>query len=117
MGRIHRASGDEVVVKRLSGEAEDVAARLGRSLAFERFVDGLGPGRIHAPHFLGAGAGAGAGADADADAGLCTLIATSAAGRGFFPAPDMDEARATALARAATPGLLEPFLVRRTEDG
>ncbi len=45
-------------------------------------------------------------------AGLCTLIATSAAGKGFFPARDVDVGAATALAGEATPGLLEPFLDR-----
>lgn len=48
------ASGEKVVVKRLSGEPEDIAARLGHSLAFERFVDGLPAGRLSVPAYLGA---------------------------------------------------------------
>ncbi len=48
------ASGEKVVVKRLSGEPDDIAARLGRSLAFERFVEGLPADRLSVPAFLGA---------------------------------------------------------------
>ena len=44
-------------------------------------------------------------------AGLCTLVATSAAGAGHFPVHDVDETGGIAFARDTTPGLLEPFLV------
>jgi putative membrane protein len=42
--------------------------------------------------------------------GLTDLVATTAGGRQYVEVIDLDEAGATALATAATPGLLEPFL-------
>ena len=45
-------------------------------------------------------------------AGLATLTATTAAGRQGYAVADVDPARALALADAAVPGLLEPFLER-----
>jgi len=42
--------------------------------------------------------------------GLATLTATTAAGRQRYLALDVDEAEALRIARAATPGLLDPFL-------
>jgi putative membrane protein len=42
--------------------------------------------------------------------GLTDLIATTAGGRQYVEVIDLDEARATALAASATPGLLDPFL-------
>lgn len=44
-------------------------------------------------------------------AGLATLTATTAAGRQHYSTMDIPDARAVALADAATPGLLKPFLV------
>jgi putative membrane protein len=46
-------------------------------------------------------------------AGLTDLVATTAGGRQSVEVIDLDDARATALAMAATPGLLEPFLEQR----
>ncbi len=43
-------------------------------------------------------------------AGLCTLIATTAAGKQQYAAIDIPVAEATALANAAVPGLIEQFL-------
>ena len=42
--------------------------------------------------------------------GLTDLVATTAGGRQHVRVLDLDEAAATALAAAATPGLLGPFL-------
>lgn len=44
--------------------------------------------------------------------GIATMSATIAAGNGAATTLDIDEQAATALARQATPGLLEPFLVQ-----
>ncbi len=44
--------------------------------------------------------------------GLTDLVATTAGGRQRVEVIDLDDASATALATAATPGLLEPFLQR-----
>ena len=44
--------------------------------------------------------------------GLTDLVATTAGGRQQVEVIDLDEVTATALAGAATPGLLEPFLDR-----
>lgn len=51
--------------------------------------------------------------------GLASLTATTAAGRGDYRVTDLDHADAVALADAALPGLLEPFLVAGggTTDG
>lgn len=46
-------------------------------------------------------------------AGLLSLTATTAAGRQHYTGVDIPAAEAIALADAAEPGLLEPFLVRR----
>ncbi|KAA9154609.1 PH domain-containing protein [Amycolatopsis acidicola] len=46
-------------------------------------------------------------------AGLVTLTATTAAGRQHYACTDLPGHEAVALADAAVPGLLEPFLVRR----
>ncbi|WP_435061932.1 PH domain-containing protein [Amycolatopsis thermoflava] len=46
-------------------------------------------------------------------AGLISLTATTAAGRQHYTGIDVPAAEAVALADAAEPGLLEPFLVRR----
>jgi putative membrane protein len=43
-------------------------------------------------------------------AGLVTLVATTAAGRQHYQVVDLDQRDATALAEAATPGMLAPFL-------
>ena len=43
-------------------------------------------------------------------AGLCTLVATTAAGKQQYAAIDVPEATAIALANAAVPGLVEQFL-------
>jgi putative membrane protein len=43
-------------------------------------------------------------------AGLTDLVATTAGGRQQVTVLDLDETDATALAGAATPGLLDPFL-------
>ncbi len=43
--------------------------------------------------------------------GLVTLVATTAAGEQAYAAIDIPEATAIALADAAVPGLVEPFLV------
>ncbi|WP_310961859.1 PH domain-containing protein [Nocardioides terrisoli] len=42
--------------------------------------------------------------------GLTTLVATTAGGKQGYPLLDVPDAEALGLARAATPGLLEPFL-------
>jgi putative membrane protein len=49
-------------------------------------------------------------------AGLATLMATTAAGKQFYTAVDIDAADAVAFADAATPGVLTPFLVRRSDS-
>ncbi|TVT51878.1 PH domain-containing protein [Amycolatopsis rhizosphaerae] len=46
-------------------------------------------------------------------AGLVSLTATTAAGQGHYTCVDLPAAEAIALADAAVPSLLEPFLVRR----
>ncbi|MFD2419069.1 PH domain-containing protein [Amycolatopsis pigmentata] len=46
-------------------------------------------------------------------AGLATLTATTAAGHQHYSTMDIPVERAVELAEAATPGLLEPFLIRR----
>jgi putative membrane protein len=43
-------------------------------------------------------------------AGLVTLVATTAAGQQAYAAFDLPEAEAIALADAAVPGLVRPFL-------
>lgn len=48
--------------------------------------------------------------------GLATLTATTAAGRQRYAVLDVDEAEALRLARAATPGLLDPFLAAPPGD-
>jgi putative membrane protein len=47
-------------------------------------------------------------------AGLQTLTATTAAGHQHYPCVDIQDAEAVALANSAVPGLLEPFLVKRS---
>lgn len=47
-------------------------------------------------------------------AGLITVTATSAAGRGAYPVHDVAVTDGLDLARAAVPGLLDPFLVSET---
>lgn len=49
-------------------------------------------------------------------AGLLTLSATTAAGRQAYPVQDVPAGAAIELARAATPGLLEPFLADAPSD-
>jgi putative membrane protein len=46
-------------------------------------------------------------------AGLTTLVATTAGGRQQYSVPDVEDAEAIRLARAAVPGLLEQFLTDR----
>ena len=49
-------------------------------------------------------------------AGLVTLVATTAAGEQAYAAIDVPESIAIALADAAVPGLVEPFLATRGQD-
>ena len=50
-------------------------------------------------------------------AGLASLVATTAAGAEKVVVRDVPLGRAVALADAATPGLLTPFLVAGQDDG
>ena len=49
-------------------------------------------------------------------AGLATLTATTAAGHQHYSTMDIPVERAVGLAEAATPGLVEPFLIRAREN-